>query len=135
MMLKKIDHIGIAVDSIALTGAVLEKLGLTKQGEEEVPNQKLRVAFYNIGDVQIELLEPLSPEAMVAKFLQSRGQGIHHIAYETDDVDAEQQRLVGGGLEFIDKIPRSGAHRTRIAFLHPKDTGRVLTELVEHLPD
>lgn len=134
-MLKKIDHIGIAVDSIALTGAVLERLGLTKQGEEEIPSQKLRVAHYEIGDVSIELLEPLSPEATVAKFLQSRGQGIHHIAYETDDVRAEQRRLVDQGFEFIDKIPRSGAHRTRIAFLHPKDTARVLTELVEHLQE
>ncbi len=132
-MLKKLDHIGIAVDSIALTGAILEQLGLTKQGEEEIPSQKLRVAHYNIGDVQIELLEPLSPDATVAKFLESRGQGIHHIAYETDDVDAEQQRLVDQGFEFIDTIPRAGAHQTRIAFLHPKNTGRVLTELVEHL--
>jgi methylmalonyl-CoA/ethylmalonyl-CoA epimerase len=134
-MLKKIDHIGIAVDSIALTGAVLEQLGLAKQGEEEIPSQKLRVAHYAIGDVGIELLEPLSPEATVAKFLASRGQGIHHIAYETDNVDAEQQRLVDGGFEFIDKIPRPGAHKTRIAFLHPQSTGKVLTELVEHLQE
>ncbi len=134
-MLKKIDHIGIAVDSIVSTGAMLEQLGLTKQGEEEVPSQKLRVAFYNIGDVQIELLEPLSPEATVAKFLESRGQGIHHIAYETDDVRAEQQRLADEGFAFIDTVPRPGAHQTRIAFLHPKSTGKVLTELVEHLQE
>ncbi|MCX5975691.1 MAG: methylmalonyl-CoA epimerase [Coprothermobacterota bacterium] len=131
-MLKKIDHIGIAVLSIEETGAMLEKLGLIKEGEEEIASQKLRVAFFNVGGVRIELLEPTSPESTVSRFLEAKGQSVHHIAYETEDVDAEQQRLLGEGFVFINETPQPGAHGARTAFLHPKATGKILTELVEH---
>lgn len=131
-MLKKIDHIGIAVQSIEETGAMLEKLGLIREGEEQIASQKLQVAFYNVGGVRIELLEPLSPESTVARFLEAKGQSVHHIAYETEDVDAEQQRLLGEGFVFLNQAPQPGAHGTRTAFLHPKTTGKILTELVEH---
>jgi len=131
-MLKKIDHIGIAVQSIEETGLMLEKLGLIKEGEEHIASQKLRIAFFNVGGVRIELLEPLSSESTVAKFLETRGQSVHHIAYETEDVAAEQQRLVGEGFVFVNPAPQPGAHGTCTTFLHPKSTGKILTELVEH---
>jgi methylmalonyl-CoA/ethylmalonyl-CoA epimerase len=131
-MLKKIDHIGIAVNSIALTATILEKLGLVNEGWEDVTSQRLRVAFFSIGGVQIELLEPTSPDSTVAKFLETKGQGLHHIAYETEGIDQELERLAGEGFQLIDKEARPSAHNTRIAFLHPKSTGKILTELVEH---
>ncbi len=131
-MLKKIDHIGIAVQSIEETGLMLEKLGLVKEGEESVASKNLRVAFYNVGGVFIELLEPTSPESTVARFLEAKGQAVHHIAYETEDVDAEQHRLQEEGFVFVDEVPQPGAHGTRTTFLHPKATGKILMELVEH---
>lgn len=131
-MINKINHIGIAVESIEQARPFYEQtLGLPFLGSEEVVDQKVRVAFFACGEVRIELLEPTSPESPVAKALQARGPGVHHIAYETDDIAGELERLKGRGVGLVDQQPRRGAHQTLIAFLHPRDSGKVLTELTQ----
>jgi methylmalonyl-CoA/ethylmalonyl-CoA epimerase len=131
-MLKKIDHIGIAVSSLKKSIPVFQKLGLELKGVEEVPSQKVRVAFFQVGDVHIELLEPTSPESSIGKFLEKRGEGLHHIAYETGDIEEEMALLKAANFELIDQEPREGAHGTKIFFLHPKSTNSVLTEICAH---
>jgi methylmalonyl-CoA/ethylmalonyl-CoA epimerase len=132
MLPKKIKHIGIAVKSIE-TAAPLYRdvLGMTYEGSEEVTDQKVRVAFFAVGESRIELLEPTSADSPVAKFLEKNGEGIHHIAYEVEDIAAALDRLRQENVRLVDEIPRCGAHGTRIAFLHPKATGGVLTELCQ----
>jgi methylmalonyl-CoA/ethylmalonyl-CoA epimerase len=129
MPAKKINHIGIAVKNLESASALYrDVLTMTFEGTEEVTEQKVRVAFFSIGESRIELLEPTSPDSPVAKFLESKGEGIHHVAYE---VEATLAGLKSDGVRLIDATPRGGAHGTRIAFLHPKATGGVLTELCE----
>lgn len=128
----KIDHLGIAVGDI---GEALEfwsdALGLENIHTEEVEDQKVRVAMLPIGGTNIELLEPTDPASPVAKFLEKRGGGIHHIAIEVDDITASLQRLKSQGMRLIDEVPRTGAGGCLIAFVHPKSTGGVLMELVQ----
>jgi methylmalonyl-CoA epimerase len=132
-MLNKIEHIGIAVKSIEESlPFYTEVLGLELLGIEEVPDQKLRVAFLKIGQSNIELLESTSPDATVAKFLENRGPGIHHIAFAVDDVAKELEAVKSRGIRVIDETPRIGAHGAKIAFLHPKSGGGVLIELCQH---
>lgn len=134
-MPSKINHIGIAVPDIeAAAKFYTQSLGLTLGGLEEVGSQKVKVAFLAIGEVRLELIEPTSPDSPVAKFLEKNGgPGIHHIAYQVADVAAEVERLKAEGVKMVDETPRSGAHNTRIAFVHPKASGGVLTELVQEL--
>lgn len=129
---KALNHIGIAVQSLDEQRAYYEgTLGAVYEGVEDVPSQKVKVAFYRIGDVRIELLEPTDPESPVAKFIEKRGAGIHHMAFTVADLPARIEELKGEGLRMIDEAPRPGAHHTRIAFVHPKSTHGVLTELCE----
>lgn len=131
-MTRKINHIGIAVKNIEKSTALYrDVLGMTMEGTEEVAEQKVRVAFFAVGDSRIELLEPTSPDSPVAKFIEKNGEGIHHLAYEVDDLAAVLADLKTQGVRLIDEAPRCGAHGTRIAFLHPKATGGVLTELCQ----
>lgn len=131
-MIKKIDHLGIAVESNTSAKDVFETLlGLKLKDQEEVPQQKVRTAFYPCDNINLELLEPTSAESPVGKFLAKRGEGFHHVAFEVDDIKAELARLVGLGVELIDKVPRTGAHHTQIAFLHPRSTRGLLVELVQ----
>jgi methylmalonyl-CoA/ethylmalonyl-CoA epimerase len=131
-MPKKISHIGIAVTSIDESlPFYTEVLGLEYEGEEVVAEQKVRVAFLVIGESRIELLEPTAPDSPVAKFLEKNGPGIHHVAYQVDGLEGRLAALKGQGVRLIDETPRIGAHHTRIAFLHPKASGGVLTELCE----
>ncbi len=131
-MIRKLNHIGIAVASIEAARPLYEQqLGLTFEGAEIVAEQKVRVAFFQCGDVRIELLEPTAPDSPVAAFLDRRGPGVHHLAYETDDIEADLARLEQEGVRLIDRVPRKGAHGTRIAFAHPRATGGVLTELTQ----
>lgn len=131
-MISKLNHIGIAVQSIEEARPLYEQaLGLPFQGIEEVPSQKVRVAFFGCGEVRIELLEPTAVDSPIAVALAKRGPGLHHLAYETDDIEVELARLSEQGVRLIDESPRPGAHGTRIAFLHPKGTGKVLTELTQ----
>ena len=130
-MTRKINHIGIAVNSIdAFVKIYRDVLGLEYAGEEIVEDQKVKVAFFNIGESRIELLEPTSPESSVAKFLEKKGEGLHHLAVSSDDVVADIAQTKEKGLRMIDEVPRSGAHHTKIAFVHPKET-KVLIEFTE----
>ena len=131
-MLHKINHIGIAVQSIAATLPFYrDSLGMTCLGEEEVAEQQVKVAMLAIGESKIELLEPTSADSPVAKFLEKNGQGIHHIAYEVGDIEAAIAALLADGARMIDAAPRAGAHGSMIAFVHPRSSHGVLTELCQ----
>ncbi|MBU5635751.1 methylmalonyl-CoA epimerase [Geomonas sp. Red69] len=131
-MLTKINHLGVAVTSIEeALPFYRDTLGMKFSGIEEVPSQLVKVAFLSIGESKIELLEPTSTESPVAKFLEKNGPGVHHVAYGVKDIDATIARLIAGGTRMIDTSARTGAHGARIAFLHPKSSNGVLTELCE----
>ncbi len=131
-MLSQIDHIGIAVKSLDdHVPFYKDVLNLEFAGTEEVAEQKVKVAMFKIGEAKIELLEPTSDESPIAKFIEKKGEGIHHIAYQTDDIEGEIKNIQDNDLRMIDKTPRMGAHDTKIAFIHPKSSGKVLTELTE----
>lgn len=127
----KIDHLGIAVDDLEESLKFYqETLGLSLKAIEEVPHQKVRVAMLPISESKIELLEPTDPESPIAKFIAKRGSGIHHIALEVDDLEAEFERLKTSGVRFIGE-PSIGAGGSKIVFVHPKSTKGVLLELCE----
>jgi len=129
-MLKKIDHLGIAVHSIAAARVFYEQvLGLTCEGIEEVAAQGVRTAFFALGDTHIELLEPTDPAGPVAKFLEKHGEGIHHIGYLSDNIEQQLERAQAHGCQLINTSPVAGAGGKRIAFLHPRSTHGVLTEI------
>ena len=131
-MLTKINHIGIAVKSLDETLTFYrDNLGMAFAGIEEVAEQKVRVAMLQIGESKIELLEPTSEDSPVASFIEKNGAGIHHIAYEVADIEAAIAKLLAGGARMIDEKPRHGAHGARIAFIHPKSSNGVLTELCQ----
>ncbi len=135
-MLTKINHIGIAVKSLDESLPFYrDNLGMALAGVEEVGEQKVKVAMLSIGESKIELLEPTSAESPVAKFLEKNGPGIHHLAYETENIEAAIAKLLADGVRMIDESPRSGAHGTRIAFVHPKSSNGVLTELCQPGPE
>jgi methylmalonyl-CoA/ethylmalonyl-CoA epimerase len=131
-MLKKINHIGIAVNSIEeALPFYRDNLGMALLGIEEVAEQMVKVAMLQIGESKIELLEPTSSDSPVARFLEKNGPGIHHLAYEVEEIETAIERLERGGARMIDRTPRNGAHGARIAFVHPKSSGGVLTELCQ----
>lgn len=131
-MLTKINHIGIAVVSLdASLPFYRDNLSMGFAGVEDVAEQKVRVAMLQVGESKIELLEPTSPDSPVAKFLEKNGPGVHHVAYEVADIEAAIARLTEQGVRMIDAVPRNGAHGTRIAFIHPKSSNGVLTELCQ----
>ena len=132
MKILKIDHLGIAIKSIDAgekfwTGA----LGMGCEGSETVAQQGVTTAFFPVGESEVELLEPISEESPVAKFLAKRGEGIHHIALQVDDIEAALAELKEKGVRLIDESPRYGAGGAKIAFIHPQSTGGVLVELCE----
>ncbi|BCI62842.1 methylmalonyl-CoA epimerase [Coprobacter secundus] len=132
MNLTHIEHLGIAVKSIEESLPYYEQvLGLKCHSVEEVADQKVKTAFFKIGQTKIELLEPTSEESTIAKFIEKRGEGIHHIAFATDNVADALAEAESKGVRLIDKAPRKGAEGLNIAFLHPKSTCSVLTELCE----
>lgn len=131
-MIESINHIGIAVRSIAEQRPYYEDvLGAHYEGEEVVPDQKVRVAFFRVGDVRLELLEPTEPSSTVATFLDKRGEGVHHIAYRVADLPRRIEELKAKGVRMVDEAPRPGAHHNQIAFIHPRSTFGVLTEICE----
>ena len=131
-MLTKINHIGIAVKSLDDSIPFYrDNLGMAFAGIEEVAEQKVRVAMLVVGESKIELLEPTSDDSPVAKFIEKNGAGVHHIAYEVADVEAAIVKLRADGARMIDEKPRNGAHGTRIAFIHPKSSNGVLTEICQ----
>ena len=132
MEILKIDHLGIAINSIE-DGKKFwtDVLGLACEGTETVEPQQVTTAFFPVGESEVELLESTSPEGPVAKYIDKRGQGIQHVAFRVRDIEAALSELKAKGVRLIDEIPRKGAGGARIAFLHPKATGGVLVELCE----
>jgi len=128
-MITCIDHLGIAVRSIDEAVPIYEKaLGLRCLGREEVASQRVRTAFFDAGGVHLELLEPTSPDSPIAKFLAEKGEGIHHIAFRSDDITGQLKQAADAGLRLIHEQPFEGAAGKLVAFLHPKSTRGVLTE-------
>jgi methylmalonyl-CoA/ethylmalonyl-CoA epimerase len=130
---KKIDHLGIAVANLENSLNIFKNiLGMECTGEEVVEEQNVKVAFLPVGESELELLESTSPDGNIAKFIEKKGEGIHHIAFEVDDLEAKLEELEKEGVRLIDKKLRYGAGGARIAFLHPKSTNGILVELCEH---
>jgi methylmalonyl-CoA/ethylmalonyl-CoA epimerase len=131
-MIKKIDHIGIAVRSLETAVSYYEAtLGLSCLGVEEVESQMVKTAFFEVGEVHLELLEPTHPDSPIAKFLEKNGEGVHHIAFAVDDVQAQLEQAKNKGCRLIHEQPFPGAGGKLVAFLHPKSTFGVLTEFCE----
>ena len=129
-MITKIDHLGIAVSSLDEAVAAWEKvLGIRCERIEEVPSQKVRTAFFDVGGVHLELLEPTSDDSPIAKAIASRGEGVHHIAFATNDVAAQLNQAKQAGVKLINETPVPGAGGKQVGFLHPKSMRGVLTEL------
>ncbi len=131
-MLKKIEHLGIAVDSIEESLKIYESLlGTSCYKLESVESEGVKTAFLQIGESKIELLQATNSDSPIAKFLSKKGKGIHHIAFETDHIEDEIERLLAEGFELIHQTPKDGADNKRIAFLHPKSTDGILVELCQ----
>ena len=126
----KIDHLGIAVPRLAEAVKAYEALGFTVQSTEEVPSERVRVAFLPVGESRLELLEPTDPGSVIAKFLEKRS-GLHHVCLLVEDIEAALSELRSRGVPLIDEKPRAGAGGSRVAFLHPRAAGGVLLELKE----
>jgi len=126
----KLDHIGIAVKSLA-AAKIYEVLGLKVEHAEHVPTQKVNTAFLSVGDSNLELLEPTSEDSPIAKFIEKRGEGIHHICLRVDNIEAHLERLKAEGYRLVNEAPVPGAHGCRVAFLHPSAGNGVLIELSE----
>ncbi len=131
-MVKRIDHIAIAVNDIDdVARFYTDTLKLDLSGVEVVTGQKAKVGFLKIGESNIELVQPASDDSPLVKFLETRGPGIHHICFEVEDIQKEVEELKKQGVRMIDETPRPGAHNTRVAFIHPKSSGGILIELNE----
>jgi methylmalonyl-CoA/ethylmalonyl-CoA epimerase len=127
----RLDHIGIAVKSIADGAKIYEALGLSIDHVETVETQKVKTAFLSVGDSNLELLEPTGADSTIAKFIEKRGEGIHHICLRVDDIEFHLARLKAEGYKLINENPVPGAHGCRVAFLHPAAGNGVLIELSE----
>lgn len=131
MKILKIDHVGIAVKSLAESSKLYEILGIKSTGTEEVAEQKVKVAFFPVGDSEVELLESTAPDGPIARYIEKNGEGMQHLALRVDDLEAALAELKAKGVRLIDEKPRYGAGGARIAFVHPKSTGGILLELSE----
>ncbi|MEX2379344.1 MAG: methylmalonyl-CoA epimerase [Vicingaceae bacterium] len=130
--MRKIEHLGIAVKNLEVSARMYESLlGRPSYKSEKVVSEGVTTLFFQIGESKIELLEANNPDSPIAKFIEKRGEGIHHIAFDVENIDAEIERLKMEGFQLIHETPKSGADNKRIAFLHPKSTGGVLVELCE----
>ncbi|MEO8720091.1 MAG: methylmalonyl-CoA epimerase [Ginsengibacter sp.] len=129
--MKKIEHVGIAVKKLSVSIPLFEKLLNTSCYKTEVlMSEQVSTAFFKTGDNKIELLEAYSPESVIDKFIQKKGEGLHHIAFEVEDIEAEMKRLESEGFTLINKSPKEGADNKMVCFLHPSNTNGVLIELV-----
>jgi methylmalonyl-CoA/ethylmalonyl-CoA epimerase len=128
----RIDHIGVAVEQLdEAVELYSERFGMPVQHRETVEAQGVEAVLLGVGESHVELLRPLAPDTAVGKFLARSGPGLHHVAYGTDDIESELERVRAAGLALIDESPRTGIRGSRVAFVHPKSTGGVLTELVQ----
>ena len=133
--MKKIEHIGIAVKDLGVSNLLFEKLfGAPAYKQEEVASEGVKTSFFKNGPNKIELLEATNPESPIAKFIEKKGEGIHHIAFEVDDIIAEINRLKTEGFVVLNDIPKKGADNKWVVFLHPKTTNGVLIELCQEIP-
>jgi methylmalonyl-CoA/ethylmalonyl-CoA epimerase len=131
-MFGRIDHIGVAVDDLdAAVALYSERLGMPVEHRETVEAQGVEAVLLGVGESHVELLRPLSADTAVGRFIERSGPGLHHVAYGTDDIDAALEAVRAAGLRLIDEQPRTGIRNSRVAFVHPRSTGGVLTELVE----
>jgi methylmalonyl-CoA/ethylmalonyl-CoA epimerase len=131
-MFGRIDHIGVAVEDIDATLELYESaFEMPLAHRETVEEQGVEAVLLDVGEGHVELLAPLGPETAVGKFLERKGPGLHHVAYAVEDIDSTLEKLRAAGLELIDSEPRAGIRESRVAFLHPRSTGGVLTEIVE----
>jgi methylmalonyl-CoA/ethylmalonyl-CoA epimerase len=128
----RIDHIGVAVEDLdAATALYEESFEMTPAHRETVGWQGVEAVLLDVGEGHVELLAPLAPDTAVGKFLARKGEGLHHVAYAVDDIDAALTEIAAAGIRLIDTKPRTGIRESRVAFLHPRSTGGVLTEIVE----
>ena len=131
-MIRKIEHIGIAVKDLQNSNALFSKLfGKDHYKIEAVESEGVQTSFFILGETKIELVASTGADSAIAKFIEKRGEGIHHIAYDVDDIESEMKRLKAEGFEFINAAPKNGADNKKIVFLHPKSTNGVLVELCE----
>jgi len=126
-----IDHVGIAVRSLEAAIKAYEALGLKVSSTDTVASEGVKVAFLPVGDTRLELLEPIAPESSIAKSIEKRGEGVHHIALRVENIEESMRLAKEKGLQLVNETPRIGAHGRKIAFIHPKSTGGVLLELVQ----
>ncbi len=135
MSFKKIDHLGIAVPNLNEAIALYKNLlGIDPNHIEEVADQKVKAAFFKVGESNLELLEATSEDSPIAKYLEKNRPGIHHLCVEVEDIEAELARLKSQGIKLIDEQPRIGAHHKKVAFVHPKSTNGILLELSQAIP-
>ena len=133
-MLKKIEHIGIAVKDLEQSNELYAKLlGVKHYKTEFVNSESVKTSFFKIGESKIELLQATDPESPIAKFIEKKGEGVHHLAFDVDNIEVEIKRLINEGFELIHKSPKLGADNKKIAFLHPKSSGGVLIELCQDI--
>ncbi|WP_461534485.1 methylmalonyl-CoA epimerase [Sinomicrobium sp.] len=132
--MKKIEHIGIAVSNIEAANEVYTKLlGVSPYKTEEVKSEGVKTSFFQVGESKIELLEATNVESPIHRFIEKRGEGIHHIAFDVDDIEAEISRLQKEGFTVLNETPKPGADNKRVVFLHPRDTKGVLVELCQDI--
>lgn len=134
LVMRKIEHIGIAVKNLEVSNLLFEKLfGTPSYKQEEVPSEGVKTSFFMNGPNKIELLEATNPESPIAKFLEKKGEGIHHIAFDVEDIVSEMERLKNEGFIILNETPKKGADNKLVAFLHPKATNGVLIELCQEI--
>jgi methylmalonyl-CoA/ethylmalonyl-CoA epimerase len=134
-MSARLSHIGVLVHRIDAAAPLYRRLGLSEAARETFPQENIQMAFIPVEDIRIELMEPLAGTGPLARFLATRGEGIHHLAFEVPDIEQALARARSAGVRLLDETPRSGAHHTRVAFIHPSATHGVLVELVERTRD
>ncbi len=131
-MLTRVDHVGVAVDDLDRALATYQAdLALPLAHRETVAEQGVEAVLLDVGDSHVELLRPLGPDTPVGRFMARNGPGLHHVAYGTPDIEGELERLAAAGVRLLDRVPRTGIRGSRVAFLHPRSTGGVLTEIVQ----
>ena len=133
-MIKRLEHIGIAIKDMETSNALFERLlGVAPYKEEEVASEYVKTSFFKTGESKIELLEATAPESAIAKYLEKRGEGIHHIAFEVDDIYAEMERMRQEGFRLLNEQPKKGADNKLVCFIHPKSANGVLVELCQEI--
>lgn len=133
-MLNKVEHIGIAVKNLELANALYAKmLGVSHYKIEEVASENVRTSFFKVGETKIELLEATSPKSAIAKFIEKRGEGMHHIAYAVENIEMAMQKLAQDGFRLLNEKPKKGADNKLVCFLHPKSCNGVLVELCQEV--